>query len=156
MARNSIRTTAAILLVPVVAMTLLTSACATTCTPDDVSLDRAVATTLGAVRGNDAGALLQQMSPDGVAFGIDGPVVPYKILSANFAGRSGYYCDLFNCGGREGDMHRLFQMGQIDKSLDVKHGMAGVTINANTNDELDLSYKWSAQCRWELVAVGYL
>lgn len=155
MAINLVRTTAVIMAVPLAALTLLTSACAQTCTADDVSLDRAIVATLGAVRGNDAAALLGQMSPDGVAFGTDGPLVSYKTLSANFAGRTGRYCDLFNCGGQEGDMHRLFEMGQIDKSLDAKHGLAGVTINANTNDELDLSYKWSDQCRWELTGIGY-
>lgn len=155
MAYNLVRTATVIMVAPIAALTLLTSACAATCTPDDATLDRAISATLGAVRGNDANALLDQMSPDGVAFGTDGPLVSYKVLSANFADRSGRYCDLFNCGGQDGDMHRLFEMGQIDKSLDLKHGLAGVTINANTNDELDLSYKWSTQCRWELTGIGY-
>jgi hypothetical protein len=43
----------------------------------------------------------------------------------------------------------------MDKSMDVKHGVASVFINANSNDELDLSFKWSAeQCRWELNGAG--
>ena len=155
MAYNPVRTAAVIMVAPLAALTLLTSACAATCTPDEASLDRAIAATLGAVRGNDANALLDQMSNSGVAFGTDGPLVSYKTLAANFNDRTGRYCDLFNCNGQDGDMHHLFEMGQIDKSVDVKHGLAGVTINANSNDELDLSYRWGDQCRWELTGIGY-
>ncbi len=155
MAFDNIRLVAAVMIAPLAAMTLLTSACAAPCTADDASLDRAVSATLAAVRSNNAGALLDQMSDDGVAFGTDGPLASLKSLSADFAGRSGRYCDLFSCGGQEGNLHRLFEMGQIDKSLDAKHGLAGVTINANSNDELDLSYKFTAQCRWELTGIGF-
>ena len=154
MSSKNIRFAALIALAPLVAATMLTSACAATCTPDAVSLDRAISQTLGAVRGNDANALLDQVSRSGVAFGADGPTVSYKTLSSDFAGRTGRYCDLFSCNGQDGPLHHLFEMGEIGKSLDANHGLAGVTINANTNDELDLSYKFTADCRWELTGIG--
>ena len=121
------------------------------CSRDPASaIDGAVARTLGAVSGNDADALLNQMSPDGVD--INGRV-SYDGLSQQFANRTGRYCDLFSCGGREGDMHRLFHPGPVDKQVDVANGRASVFVNANTNDEVDLSYKWS-DCKWWLTAIA--
>jgi len=137
------------------AVSVAAAACAATCAPDETSLDRAVAATIGAVRGNDPMAFMAQVSRDGLALGTDGPLVSMQALASQFSNRTGRYCDLFSCGGRDGDMHGKFQMGPMDKSIDVKHGVASVFINANTNDELDLSFKWStAQCRWELTGAG--
>lgn len=131
------------------------AACAATCTPDDASLDRAVAATVGAVRSNDPQAFMAVVSRDGLALGTDGPLVSFQALASQFASRTGRFCDIFGCGGQDGNMHAKFQMGPMDKSMDVKHGLASVFINANTNDELDLSFKWSAeQCRWELTGAG--
>ena len=116
--------------------------------------DAALAVTLGAVRGDDPQALLNQMSADGVSFGAEGGVTPLAELRAQFARRDGRYCDLFACHGAEGPLHRLFVMGHIDKSVDTQHGLASVFINANSNDELDLSYKLSPTCRWELNGIS--
>lgn len=154
MSKNTIRYATLLALAPLAAMTLLTTACAATCAPDDASLDRAISQTLGAVRGNDANAFLAQLSDRGVAFGSDGDVVSYKDLSADFAGRTGRYCDLFSCNGQEGPLHHLFQMGEIGKALDTDHGLASVSIDANTNDELDLNYRFTADCRWEITGIG--
>ena len=137
------------------AVSMTAAACAATCVPDAASLDRAIAATIGAVRGNDPQAFMDQVSRDGLALGTDGPLVSYQALTTQFAGRTGRYCDLFSCGGKDGDMHARFQAGAMDKSIDAKHGVASVFINANSNDELDLSYKWSAaRCRWELTGAG--
>jgi hypothetical protein len=116
--------------------------------------DAALAVTLGAVRGDDPQALLNQMSAEGVSFGPEGEVVSLAELRAQFTRRDGRYCDLFACRGAEGPLHRLFVMGHIDKSVDTKHGLASVFINANSNDELDLSYKLNPSCRWELNGIA--
>jgi hypothetical protein len=118
------------------------------------AFNAALAVTIGAVRGNDPQALLNQMSADGVSFGPEGEVVSLAELRAQFTRRDGRYCDLFACNGAEGPLHRLFVMGRIDRSVDTKHGLASVFINANSNDELDLSYKLSPSCRWELNGIS--
>ena len=155
MKRPILMTSIATVFVLAAAGTTMAACAATSCTPDDASLDRAIAATVGAVRGNDPQAFMAQVSREGLAMGTDGPLVSVQALTNQFASRTGRYCDLFNCGGRDGDMHARFQMGPMDKSIDTKHGLASVFINANTDDELDLSYKWSAQqCRWELTGAG--
>ena len=137
------------------AMSLVTHATGATCDRNyDASLDRAIATTLSAVAGNNPSALLGQMSRDGVAFGTDGPLLSYAELSSQFSAKTGRYCDLFACGGKAGGMHRLFVKGKIDKQIDPAHGVASVFINANSNDELDLSYRFTTQCKWELTGLG--
>ncbi len=121
------------------------------CSRDPASaIDGAVSETLGAVRGNDAGALLNQMSPDGVD--INGQV-SQDGLARQFADRTGRFCDLFSCGGREGAMHHLFHSGPMNTQVDAANGRASVFVNANTNDEVDLSYRWS-DCKWWLTAIA--
>ncbi|MEI9905973.1 MAG: hypothetical protein WDN06_20260 [Asticcacaulis sp.] len=121
------------------------------CSRDPASaIDGAIAITLGAVRGNDASALLNQIGSDGVD--INGTVSPDG-LAQQFANHTGRFCDLFACGGREGDMHHLFHSGPTDKQVDAANGRASVFVNANTNDEVDLSYKWSG-CKWWLTAIA--
>lgn len=130
---------------------MATSAADTACSRDPASaIDAAVAVTLGAVRGNDAQALLNQIGPDGID--INGRVSPDG-LAKQFASRTGRFCDLFACGGRDGDMHRLFHSGPMDKQVDAQNGRASVFVNANTNDEVDLSYKWSG-CKWWLTGIA--
>ncbi len=114
------------------------------------ALDGAIAETLGAVRSNDPDALLNQIDSGGLD--ING-TVSRDGLARQFAGRTGRYCDLFSCGGKEGGMHHMFHAGPADKQVDAANGRASVFLNANTNDELDLSYKW-ASCKWWLTAIA--
>ncbi len=120
----------------------------------DASLAKAVAATVAAVAGNKPDALLAQISHDGVAFGTDGPLVSYVALQDQFQQKTGRFCDLFECGARPAPWKRLFVLGRIDKQIDAAHGMASVFINANSQDELDLSYKFTTQCRWEITGIG--
>lgn len=120
----------------------------------DASLAKAVATTVAAVSGNKPDVLLAQISRDGVAFGTDGPLVSYVALQDQFRQKSGRFCDLFECGAKPAPWKRYFVMGKIDKQVDAAHGMASVFINANSNNELDLSYKFTAQCMWEITGIG--
>ncbi len=120
----------------------------------DASLTRAVAATVAAVAGNRPDVLLSQISREGVAFGTDGPLVSYVALREQFAQKTGRFCDLFECGARPAPWKRLFVMGRIDKQIDAAHGLASVFINANSQDELDLSYKFTTQCRWEITGIG--
>jgi hypothetical protein len=139
----------------VAAMTMITQAYGATCSRDyAASLDGAVRATVSAVRGNDSGALLNQMSRDGVNFGSAGGTASYSALTSQFSQRTGRYCDLFSCNGRQGNLHHLFKSGQTDQSIDTKHALANVTINANTNDELDLNYRFTTSCRWELSGIS--
>ncbi len=137
---------------PVTALASASPADAVACTRDAASLlDAAIARTLGAVRGNDGEALLDQIGSDGLD--INGQV-SRDSLSSQFSHHTGRYCDLFSCNGREGDMHRLFHSGPTDKQVDAIRGRASVFINANTNDELDLSYRFGEDCRWQLTAIA--
>ncbi len=137
------------------AMSLVNQAIGATCDRNyDASLDRAIGATISAVAGNNPGALLSQMSRDGVAFGTDGPLLSYADLSSQFSAKTGRYCDLFACGGKAGDLRRLFVRGKIDKQIDTQRAVASVFINANSNDELDLSYRFTTQCKWELTGLG--
>ena len=120
----------------------------------DASLGKAVAATVAAVAGNRPDALLAQISRDGVAFGTDGPLVSYIALQDQFRQKTGRFCDLFECGVRAAPWKRLFVMGKIDRQIDAARGMASVFINANTNDELDLSYRFTTQCKWEITGIG--
>jgi hypothetical protein len=117
------------------------------------SLDGAVSATLKAVSGNDPEALLKLVSDEGVSFGNDGAQVAYRTLQNDFANKTGRYCDLYACDGVEGDLHHLFGDGLSDASLDEAHGLATIYINANSNDELALTFKWT-DCRWELTGIG--
>ena len=114
------------------------------------AIDAAVSATLSAVSGNSPRSLLGQVLPEGLD--INGTVAKSD-LSQQFAAKTGRYCDLYACAGRTGAMHRLFHSGKIDKQVDVKNGRASVFVNANTNDELDLSYTWSG-CKWWLTAIA--
>jgi hypothetical protein len=120
----------------------------------DASLDKAVAATVGAVAGNNAAGFLAQVSPQGMSFATDGPKVTYAALSSDFNAKTGRYCDLFSCGGKVGAMHHLFVAGKADKQIDAAHGTALVAINANSNNELDLSYRFTTQCKWELTGLA--
>ncbi len=120
----------------------------------DASLAKAVAATVAAVAGDRPDALLAQVSRDGVAFGTDGPLVSFVALQSQFSSKSGRFCDLFACGTTQAPWKRLFVMGKIDKQIDPLHGLASVFINANSNDELDLSYKFTTQCKWEITGIG--
>lgn len=120
----------------------------------EASLPKAVAATVAAVATNRPDDLLAQISRDGVAFGTDGPLVSYVALRDQFAQKTGRFCDLFECSARPAPWKRLFVMGRIDKQIDATHGLASVFINANSNDELDLSYKYTAQCKWEITGIG--
>lgn len=137
---------------PLTAFSRADPADAGTCSRDPrAALDGAVSMTIGAIRGNDAEAFLNLIGSDGLD--ING-TVSRDGLAKQFAARSGRFCDLFACGGRVGDMHAKFHDGPTDIQYDAKNGRAAVFINANTNDELDLSYKWSNSCRWELTAIA--
>jgi hypothetical protein len=120
----------------------------------DASLDKAVAATIAAVVSNNSGALLAQVGSDGVTFGADGAKVTRAALTSDFNAKTGRYCDLFTCAGKPGAMHRLFVAGKIDKQIDAAHATAAVFINANSNNELDLSYKFTTQCKWELNGIA--
>lgn len=124
------------------------------CPDPAAALDAALAATIAAVRGGDAQALLGRMSAEGVSFGPDAPPTPLAVLRAQFADRGGRYCDVFACNGVEGALHRRFVTGRTDKSVDARRGLALVFINANTDDELDLSYRLGAGCRWELNGIA--
>ena len=137
------------------AMSMISHANGATCDRNyDVSLTKAVAATVAAVATDNAPALLNQFSPDGVAFGTDGPLVSLAALREQFTARSGKYCDLFTCGAKPGQLRRLFVMGHVDKQIDAAHGLASVVINANTNDELDLSYRFTGDCKWQITGIG--
>ncbi len=137
------------------AMTLVNQAIGATCDRNyQASLDKAVSATISAVSGNNPAALLNQVGDEGLSFNTDGATVSYDALAAQFSSKTGRYCDLFTCGGKAGDLHRLFKRGKIDTQLDPAHGTASVFINANTNDELDLSYRFTTKCKWELTALG--
>ncbi|HVZ29682.1 MAG TPA: hypothetical protein VG839_04770 [Asticcacaulis sp.] len=137
-----------------VSMGMISQAFGATCDRNyDASLDKAVAATVASVAGNNASGFLAQVSPDGLSFATDGPKVSYAALSSDFAAKTGRYCDLFTCNGKAGAMHHLFVPGKADKQIDAAHALAAVTINANTNNELDLSYRFTAQCKWELTGL---
>jgi hypothetical protein len=124
------------------------------CARDMASLlDGAVNATLKAVSGNDPDALLKLVSDEGVRFGSDGAQVTYRTLQNDFANKTGRYCDLYACDGAEGDLHHLFKDGLSDASLDEAHGLATIYINANSNDELALTFRWT-DCRWELTGIA--
>lgn len=116
----------------------------------DAAIDDAVQSTLDAVGHDEPQALLKQIGPDGID--ING-VVSGDGLTKQFAAHTGRFCDLYACGGRTGDLHHLFHPGPVDKQVDVKNGRAMIFVNANTNDELDLSYVWSG-CAWWLTAIA--
>lgn len=140
----------------VVLMSVVTHAAATPCNYAQLqpSLDRAVAETLTNVRSDNAAGLLKQMSHLGVAFGQEGELVPYPLLSEMFSKKTGRYCDLFSCKGKAGNLHDLFGGGPMNKTIDTRHNRASVALNANTQKELDLSYAYTSQCTWELTAIG--
>lgn len=136
-------------------MTLINQAIGATCDRNyEASLDKAVSATISAVSGNNPGALLNQVGDQGLTFNTDGATVSYDALSAQFSSKTGRYCDLFSCGGKTGDLRRLFKRGKIDTQIDTQHGLATVFVNANTNDELDLSYRFTTKCKWELTGLG--
>ncbi len=120
----------------------------------DASLDKAVAATITAVASNNSSALLAQVSADGLTFGADGAKIARAALTSDFNAKTGRYCDLFTCAGKAGNLHRLFVAGKVDKQIDAAHATAAVFINANSNNELDLSYKFTAQCKWELNGIA--
>jgi hypothetical protein len=141
----------------VLAMSLITQANGATCDRNyDASLKRTVASTLSAVSGNNPSALLNLISPDGVTMGADGAFVSHSALSSQFASKTGYYCDLFSCGGKAGQMRRFFRQGATDAQLDERNLRATVFVNANTNDELQLSLSYSTRCKWEITGIGTL
>ncbi len=139
----------------IMAMSMISHANGATCDRNyDVSLTKAIAATVTAVATENGPALLSQFSPDGVAFGTDGPLVSLATLREQFTAKSGKYCDLFVCGARPAQLRRLFVMGHIDKQIDAAHALASVVINANTNDELDLSYRFTGDCKWQITGIG--
>ena len=139
----------------VFAMGMVSHANGMTCDRNyDASLTKALGATVAAVAGNKPDALLAQISPDGVAFGTDGPLVSLVALKAQFAQKTGRFCDLFPCGAKPAPWKRLFVLGKIDKQIDAAHGLASIVINANSQDELDLSYKFTTQCKWEITGIG--
>lgn len=141
----------------ILAMSLITQANGATCDRNyAASLNRAVDSTLSAVANGNSGALLNMISREGVSIGSDGEFLPYEEVSAQFKARTGRYCDLFTCGGRAGPLKRLFVRGKIDTQLDTRNLLGTVFINANTNDELQLSYKYTTQCKWEITGIGAL
>ncbi len=136
-------------------LSVVTPASAQTCRPPTLaSLDKAIATTVATIKSNDAPGLLQSFSPEGVLFSIEGEAVSLKNLSEQFAAKSGRYCDLFTCKGRTGVLRRKFLGTKINRQLDAKHGLASVFINANSTDELDLSYKFTRHCTWVLSGIA--
>lgn len=138
-----------------VSMGMISQAFGATCDRNyDASLDKAVAATIGAVAGNNAPAFLAQVSPQGMSFAADGPKVPFATLSSDFSAKTGRYCDLFTCNGKVGALHHLFVPGKADKQIDATHATATVFLNANTNNELGLSYKFNTQCKWELNGIA--
>ncbi len=141
----------------VLAMSLITHANGATCDRNyDASLKRTVASTLSAVSGNNPTALLSLVSPDGVTIGADGAFVSHAALSSQFAAKTGYYCDLFSCGGKAGQLRHFFRSGPTDAQLDERNLRATVFVNANTNDELQLSFSYSTRCKWEITGIGTL
>jgi len=147
--------TAAMGIAMILAMGVVSHANGMTCDRNyDASLTKAVAATVAAVAGNKPDVLLSQISRDGVAFGTDGPLVSFVALRDQFAQKTGRFCDLFECGAKPAPWKRLFVMGKIDKQIDTAHGLASVFINANSQDELDLSYKFTTQCKWEITGIG--
>lgn len=146
---------AAVSLAMIFAMGVVGHANGMTCDRNyDASLTKAVTMTVAAVAGNRPDALLAQVSRDGVAFGTDGPLVSFAALRDQFAQKTGRFCDLFECAAKPAPWKRLFVMGRIDKQIDAAHGLASVFINANSQDELDLSYKFTPQCKWEITGIG--
>ncbi len=145
-----------VMIAAIVLMSVVTHAQAASCNYAllQPSLDKAVAETLTDVKSDNSAALLKQMSHLGVAFGSEGELVPYPVLSEMFTKKTGHYCDLFTCKGKVGGLHALFGSGPMSKSIDTKHNRASVTLNANTQKELDLSYVYTPQCTWELTAIG--
>ncbi len=117
------------------------------------TINAAISATIGAVRGNNSAALLKLISPSGVTIGAEGRQISYATVSAQFAAKTGVYCDLFTCQGRAGAMRGLFAPGKTDTSVDTRNGLASVFINANTDKELDLSFKW-VNCGWVITAMG--
>ncbi|WP_209724132.1 hypothetical protein [Asticcacaulis solisilvae] len=154
---SKLKTGAAMGIGIVLAMSLITQANGATCDRNyDASLKRAVSSTISAVAGNNPSALLNLISPDGVTIGAEGAFVSRADLASQFAAKTGYYCDIFSCGGKAGVMRRFFRNGPTDAQLDERNLRATVFINANTNDELQLSFRYSTQCRWEVTGIGTL
>lgn len=141
----------------VLAMSLITQANGATCDRNyDASLKRAVSSTLSAVSANNPSALLNLISPEGVTIGAEGAFVSHAALSSQFASKTGYYCDLFSCGNKAGQLRRFFRSGPTDAQLDERNLRATVFVNANTNDELQLSFGYTARCKWEITGIGTL
>ena len=129
-----------------------TPAAGGSCSTDPkAALDRTVSATIKAVSNSDANAFLNLIGPDGVDLS---GAISHDKLARDFAAKTGRYCDLFSCAGKAGNLHGKFHDGPTDTQYDAKNKRAAVFINANTNDELDLSYKWGAACRWELTAIA--
>lgn len=136
-------------------MGMISQAFGATCDRNyDASLDKAVAATVAAVASDNAAGFLAQVGPDGLSFATDGPKVSLAALNSDFSGKTGRYCDLFSCGGKVGALHHLFVPGKADKQIDAAHAKALVLINANSNNELDLSYHFTTQCKWELNGIA--
>ena len=136
------------------AMTLMQQAFGATCARDPaVELDGTIARTVAAVQRGDAAGFLNLVSDDGIALNPEGGQVGFRSLQSQFDSKSGAYCALFICAGKPGELGARFKPGPVDKQIDVKHGLATVFINANTNDELDLNYKLN-DCRWELTGIS--
>lgn len=141
----------------VLAMSLITQANGQTCDRNyDASLKRTVSSTISAVSGNNPAALLNLISHDGVTIGADGAFVSHAALSSQFANKTGYYCDLFSCGNKAGPLRHFFRSGPTDAQLDERNLRATVFVNANTNDELQLSFSYTTRCKWEITGIGTL
>ena len=141
----------------------ITTAHAQTLVPDQsqacqtaslASLDAAIAGTLAAFRSGNAKALLSQFDPRGVQFGSDGQFVSLKALKEDFSRHTGLYCALFTCEGKAGRLGLKGSATRIDRQIDLKHGLGSAFINANSQEELELSYRLTPQCRWVLNGVS--
>lgn len=120
-------------------------------TGDLAGLKAAVDQTLSAVANQDSDNVLNQFSPEGVTFGVDGPVTPHADLVQDFARHGSYYCALFICDGKGGSLRPLFSRAYNAELFSDGGEVSGLADFAN----LELDYTYTSRCRWELISAVY-
>jgi len=139
-------------------------------------LDRAASTALAAIKQGRPKDLLGLFSNDGVALGVDGPLVHVAAIRKEVAARTGIYCIIFdtsclreevNASRRKADAPSVENNNDLlsfrDHLLKSELGVK-TTLDANasscrgtTSDDspyFDMEWKWTAR-GWKIVAIPY-
>ena len=122
-------------------------------------LDLAVTRLVTAIKANNPSGVLALVGSQGLTIGQEGEPMTAAQLSADFKARKGRYCDFFTCAGKAGFLRPLIMGPGIRKAISTANGniFAVVTINPGSGtSETELHFRYNAQCKWELTAIGYL